>query len=108
MTLFESEASCGGHTLTDTSSGFPVDLGFQVGAGWQNRCSNVSNNQGTGSLCRVMLCAATAWYTCHVLGSSLLQLASKAAHAGPDGLFAANGSPVLAWPGALAYPAASA
>ncbi|PRW60674.1 cyclopropane-fatty-acyl-phospholipid synthase [Chlorella sorokiniana] len=30
VTLFESEASCGGHTLTDTSSGFPVDLGFQV------------------------------------------------------------------------------
>ena len=33
VTLFESEASCGGHTLTDTSSGFPVDLGFQVGGG---------------------------------------------------------------------------
>ena len=30
MTLYESEASCGGHTLTDTSSGYPVDLGFQV------------------------------------------------------------------------------
>lgn len=32
VTLFESEPQCGGHTLTDTSSGFPVDLGFQVGA----------------------------------------------------------------------------
>jgi hypothetical protein len=31
VTLYESEASCGGHTLTDDSSGFPVDLGFQVG-----------------------------------------------------------------------------
>lgn len=38
VTLFESEASCGGHTLTDTSSGFPVDLGFQVGGG-QSLCA---------------------------------------------------------------------
>ncbi|PSC74866.1 cyclopropane-fatty-acyl-phospholipid synthase [Micractinium conductrix] len=30
VTLYESEATCGGHTLTDTSSGYPVDLGFQV------------------------------------------------------------------------------
>lgn len=30
VTLFESEAQCGGHTLTDDSSGYPVDLGFQV------------------------------------------------------------------------------
>lgn len=30
VTLFESEARCGGHTLTDHSSGTPVDLGFQV------------------------------------------------------------------------------
>ncbi|KAL4447595.1 hypothetical protein ABPG75_004814 [Micractinium tetrahymenae] len=30
VTLFESEPTCGGHTLTDTSSGYPVDLGFQV------------------------------------------------------------------------------
>ena len=30
VTLFESEARCGGHTLTDNSPGFPVDLGFQV------------------------------------------------------------------------------
>ena len=30
VTLFESEATCGGHTLTDDSSGYPVDLGFQV------------------------------------------------------------------------------
>ena len=30
VTLYESEESCGGHTLTDTSSGYPVDLGFQV------------------------------------------------------------------------------
>ncbi|KAL4856846.1 Tuberculostearic acid methyltransferase UfaA1 [Chlorella vulgaris] len=30
VTLFESEETCGGHTLTDTSSGYPVDLGFQV------------------------------------------------------------------------------
>lgn len=30
MTLYESEATCGGHTLTDDSSGYPVDLGFQV------------------------------------------------------------------------------
>lgn len=30
MTLYESEETCGGHTLTDTSSGYPVDLGFQV------------------------------------------------------------------------------
>lgn len=32
VTLYEGEAACGGHTLTDTSSGYPVDLGFQVGA----------------------------------------------------------------------------
>ncbi len=31
MTLYESEATLGGHTLTDDSSGYPVDLGFQVG-----------------------------------------------------------------------------
>lgn len=30
MTLFESESTCGGHTLTDTTSGYPIDLGFQV------------------------------------------------------------------------------
>jgi predicted NAD/FAD-binding protein len=30
VTLFESESTCGGHTLTDDSSGYPVDLGFQV------------------------------------------------------------------------------
>lgn len=30
VTLFESEAECGGHTLTDESSGYPIDLGFQV------------------------------------------------------------------------------
>ena len=30
MTLYEREATCGGHTLTDTTSGYPVDLGFQV------------------------------------------------------------------------------
>jgi NAD(P)-binding Rossmann-like domain len=30
VTLFESEASCGGHTLTDNTSEWPVDLGFQV------------------------------------------------------------------------------
>ena len=30
VTLYESEATCGGHTLTDTSSPWPVDLGFQV------------------------------------------------------------------------------
>eukprot|EP00884_Botryococcus_braunii_P002118 jgi/Botrbrau1/11907/Bobra.0171s0017.1 len=30
VTLFEKEASCGGHTLTDDSPGYPVDLGFQV------------------------------------------------------------------------------
>ena len=30
MTLYESEATFGGHTLTDDSSGHPVDLGFQV------------------------------------------------------------------------------
>ena len=30
MTLFERNADCGGHTLTDEASGFPVDLGFQV------------------------------------------------------------------------------
>lgn len=30
VTLFESEERCGGHTLTDYSSGTPVDLGFQV------------------------------------------------------------------------------
>ena len=33
VTLFESEASFGGHTLTDeTIKGVPVDLGFQVPA----------------------------------------------------------------------------
>lgn len=30
MTLYEKEAVCGGHTLTDDSPGYPVDLGFQV------------------------------------------------------------------------------
>ena len=30
MTLYESESTLGGHTLTDDSSGYPVDLGFQV------------------------------------------------------------------------------
>ena len=30
VTLFESEAKCGGHTLTDDTSPWPVDLGFQV------------------------------------------------------------------------------
>eukprot|EP00892_Ulva_mutabilis_P000826 jgi/Ulvmu1/10744/UM068_0034.1 len=30
VTLFEREERCGGHTLTDHSSGTPVDLGFQV------------------------------------------------------------------------------
>lgn len=31
VTLFESEETCGGHTLTDsTSSEYPIDLGFQV------------------------------------------------------------------------------
>jgi cyclopropane-fatty-acyl-phospholipid synthase len=30
VTLYESEATCGGHTLTDHTSGYPVDLGFQV------------------------------------------------------------------------------
>lgn len=30
VTLYESEETVGGHTLTDDSSGFPVDLGFQV------------------------------------------------------------------------------
>ncbi len=31
MTLYERDATCGGHTLTDETSDFPVDLGFQVG-----------------------------------------------------------------------------
>jgi predicted NAD/FAD-binding protein len=30
VTLFESAPVCGGHTLTDDSSGHAVDLGFQV------------------------------------------------------------------------------
>ena len=30
VTLFEKEATFGGHTLTDDSLGYPVDLGFQV------------------------------------------------------------------------------
>ncbi|KAK9821949.1 hypothetical protein WJX81_001503 [Elliptochloris bilobata] len=30
VTLYEREARCGGHTLTDDSPGYPVDLGFQV------------------------------------------------------------------------------
>lgn len=30
MVLYEKEATCGGHTLTDTTSEFPIDLGFQV------------------------------------------------------------------------------
>ncbi len=30
MTLYEKEESCGGHTLTDRTSPYPVDLGFQV------------------------------------------------------------------------------
>jgi predicted NAD/FAD-binding protein len=32
VTLFEREPTCGGHTLTDDSSGHAVDLGFQVRA----------------------------------------------------------------------------
>ena len=30
VTLYESESCCGGHTLTDDSPGYPVDLGFQA------------------------------------------------------------------------------
>lgn len=30
VTLYEKEESCGGHTLTDRTSPYPVDLGFQV------------------------------------------------------------------------------
>lgn len=30
VTVFERESSCGGHTLTDTSTKWPIDLGFQV------------------------------------------------------------------------------
>ena len=30
ITLYESDATCGGHTLTDHTSQWPVDLGFQV------------------------------------------------------------------------------
>lgn len=30
MTLFEAEEQCGGHTLTDKTSPWAVDLGFQV------------------------------------------------------------------------------
>ena len=30
VVLFEREATCGGHTLTDDSGLVPVDLGFQV------------------------------------------------------------------------------
>lgn len=30
VTIFEKEATCGGHTLTDDSAPVPVDLGFQV------------------------------------------------------------------------------
>jgi protoporphyrinogen oxidase len=30
VTLFESEDTCGGHTLTDSTGQWPVDLGFQV------------------------------------------------------------------------------
>ena len=32
VTLYEKEPACGGHTLTDDSAGFPVDVGFQVSA----------------------------------------------------------------------------
>lgn len=35
MTLLEKEDTCGGHTLTDHTSPYPVDLGFQVRFGWQ-------------------------------------------------------------------------
>jgi NAD(P)-binding Rossmann-like domain len=30
VTLFEKEESCGGHTLTDRTSKWPIDVGFQV------------------------------------------------------------------------------
>lgn len=30
VTLFEAEETCGGHTLTDSTGQWPVDLGFQV------------------------------------------------------------------------------
>lgn len=33
VTLFEAEERCGGHTLTDTTTQWPVDLGFQVSSG---------------------------------------------------------------------------
>lgn len=32
VTVFERESTCGGHTLTDDSTAWPIDLGFQVGA----------------------------------------------------------------------------
>lgn len=32
VTLFEAEPTCGGHTLTDSTGQWPVDLGFQVRA----------------------------------------------------------------------------
>ncbi len=34
VTLFEKEGFCGGHSITDESPGFPVDLGFQVRLKW--------------------------------------------------------------------------
>ena len=34
MVLYEKEDSCGGHTLTDDTSEFPIDLGFQVSPGY--------------------------------------------------------------------------
>lgn len=34
VTLYEKEAVCGGHTLTDGSGPVPVDLGFQVWKQW--------------------------------------------------------------------------
>ena len=39
VTLYEREAVCGGHTLTDDSAGYPVDVGFQVSSISCNSCT---------------------------------------------------------------------
>lgn len=53
MTLYEKDAKCGGHTLTDESPGYPVDLGFQV----------LVHSQELAKLC-------AAAETCRLLASS--------------------------------------
>lgn len=54
MTMFESEATCGGHTLTDTSGPYPVDLGFQVGTQYFGIVSQSASLTAAYAACRLL------------------------------------------------------